>query len=54
MWRTFAIPDRGKFVAWARCLWCGARGHWREDCAGTHAHGAVTRAGVCLGCGGAA
>lgn len=48
-WRTFEIV-RGHGGGWSRCLWCGERGHFREDCAREHAHGAVTRNGRCLGC----
>lgn len=49
LWRTYPITDR-PFISWARCLWCGERGHFQENCARIHAHGAVTRNGVCLGC----
>jgi len=50
MWRTFLLPPEHAFIGWARCLWCGERGHFRETCARVHEHGAVTRDGACLGC----
>lgn len=50
MWNTYALPSQGAYRQWARCLWCGERGHFREECAREHAHGAVTRDGICLGC----
>lgn len=47
MWQTYTISDN---PSWARCLWCGGRGHFREACAREHAHGAVVRGDMCLGC----
>lgn len=50
-WVTYAMTTRpDHFIPWARCLWCGERGHFREHCARVHAHGAVVRGDVCLGC----
>lgn len=51
MWKTYNLAPDHAYVSYFRCLWCGERGHLREDCARIHNHGAVTdKDGVCLGC----
>ena len=50
LWRTYPMKADHAYAPRKRCLWCGGRGHWREDCASEH-RCAVLRDGRCLGCG---